>query len=116
MDMDRTKPDVSAPDPEHNVSSSMSISTSSMIGVSPSKLSDGFVASGPSNRAPAVAPYTGLDNIDTSGTTSNENQEVSSSMGPNEDALSTSSDSAQVPSSMGSEAPDEDALPGGSSS
>ena len=92
MNMDRTKPDTSAPDPDHNVSSSMtrSIFTSSMVDVSPSKLNEDsdFVASGPSNCATAVAPHTGLDtNMDTSGTTPNENQEVPSSMGSNEDTL-----------------------------
>lgn len=80
MDMDPTKPDTSAPDPDHNVSLSTSISTPSMANVSSSKQSEDFVAPGPSN----VTLNTSLDNMDTSGTTPNENQEY---MGSNEDAL-----------------------------
>lgn len=88
--MDRTKPDTSTQDAVQHVSSSMNISesTPSMVDVSPStsKLSKDFVASGSSNCSPAVAPDTTLDNMDTSGTTPRKNQELSSSIGSNEDS------------------------------
>ena len=91
MVIDRTKPDASAPDksapgPVHNVSSLMSISTPSIVNVSPSKLNEGIQvatsSSGPSKHAAsAVVPHTGLGNMDTatSGAKSNEDQEVPSS-------------------------------------
>lgn len=94
MDMDRTKPDTSTPVPVHNVSSSMSTSVPSTIDASPStvsqsKTSENLVVSGPSKRTPgpAVAPQTDLDNMDTSDTKPNENQEVPTSMDSNDDAL-----------------------------
>ena len=75
MDMDHTKPDTSILVSVHNVSCSMSTSapSTSTVHGPQSKMSEDFVASGPSKRAPAVAPHTGLNSMDTS-----ENLQVSS--------------------------------------
>ena len=84
MDMDHTKPDTSTPVPVYNVSSPTSTSapSTSTVHGSQSKMSEDFVTPGPSKRAPAVAPHTALDSMDTS-----ENLQVPSSKGFDKDAF-----------------------------
>ena len=84
MEMDHTKPDTSIPVPVHNVSSPTSTSapSTSTVHGSQFKMSEDFVAPGPSKRAPPVAPHTALDSMDTS-----ENLQVPSSKGFDKDAF-----------------------------